>query len=489
MATHNFQINGIFSISNLVMLIINKQQTMNTYSSNNAKARRNYTFTAQLKRQYFLIMWVLTTCVVNPYAQPPQYVKNAIQNVENMLDSQDDEALIKFIDQSMVNIQNRDKTKLVDSLKAIRAEMKGLRDGISVEAEPEGLRLIMSDGKAEKHLMIVMDEEAQAISHIYTIKPPDPMIITKENIAETLLQLEKDGAAGLIYVKIDGETIIKSGFGFANKELGIRNDLNTVFGTGSRPIDYTVAAIYLLDQQGLLNIEDNISKYFKDAPKDKAEMTIQHLLSGQSGLPDFFDTEEDWDPDLGWVDRETAVQRMLSQELLFEPGTDRSHSHGAFGMLAAIIEIVSGQGYYEFITRNFFEPAGMTRTGEYGEAKGLAISDFAAGGGPLFVGLPNIPPNWGPTSWLVKGSGGMYSTLDDLLKFYTLVRSNRVLDTEHNKWFINSSFNLDGSDRGFELFSAYLPPNSEIYLFLNNSGNADLHQIIRALEQLIQTNE
>ena len=82
-------------------------------------------------------------------------------------------------------------------------------------------------------------------------------------------------------------------------------------------------------------------------------MTIQHLFSGQSGLPDFFDTEEDWDPDLGWVDRETAVQRMLSQELLFEPGTDRSHSHGAFGLLAAIVEIVSGQTYYDFISKNF----------------------------------------------------------------------------------------------------------------------------------------
>lgn len=176
---------------------------------------------------------------------------------------------------------------------------------------------------------------------------------------------------------------------------------------------------------------------------------------------------------------------MLSQELLFEPGTDRSHSHGAFGMLAAIIEIVSGQGYYEFISKNFFEPAGMKRTGEYGEKKELTINDFAAGGGPLFVGLPNIPPNWGPTSWLVKGSGGMYSTLDDLINFYDLVRSKKVLDTEHNQWFTKSSFNLDGSDRGFELFSAYLPPNSEIYLFLNNSGNADFRQIIRALEDLI----
>ena len=128
----------------------------------------------------------------------------------------------------------------------------------------------------------------------------------------------------------------------------------------------------------------------------------------------------------------------------------------------------------------------MKRTGEYGETKELTMQDFAAGGGPLFVGLPNIPPNRGPTSWLVKGSGGMYSTLDDLLKFYNLIRSKKVLNAEHNQWFTKSSFNLDGSDRGFELFSAYLPRNSEIYLFLNNSGNVDLRQVIQALERLIE---
>ena len=445
-------------------------------------------FNAKLKKQIFFIMLVLTTCMVhlNVHGQPPQYVKNAIQNVEIMLDSKDDDALVKFIEQSMIKDHNRDKTKLVDSLRVIRSEMKGLRDGISVEAEPEGLRLIMSNGKKEKHLMIVMDDKAKAISRLYLVAPPESLNITLENISETFDQFEKDGSAGLIYVKFNGEIIIKRAFGYANKELEIRNDINTIFGTGSRPIDYTVAAIYLLDQKGLLNIEDNISKYIKNVPKDKSKITIQHLLSGQSGLPDFFDTDADWDPDLAWVNRETAFKRMLSQELLFEPGTDRKHSHGAFGMLAAIVEIVSNQTYYEFISKNFFEPAGMKRTGEYGEAKEFKIQDFAAGGGPMFVGIPNIPPNWGPTSWLVKGSGGMYSTLDDLLKFYELVRSNKVLDTEHNQWFTNSSFNLDGSDRGFELFSAYLPPNSEIYLFLNNSGNIDLRQVIRALEHLIK---
>lgn len=276
---------------------------MNSSRSNHIKTIKEFIYSRILKKQFFIVVMVLTTCtirtVVYGQEQAPQHIKNAIQSVEKMLDSKGDEALVEFIEQSMVKNGNRNKTKLVDSLKTIRTEMKGLRNSKSIEAEPEGLRLIMSDGKKEKHLMIVVDDKVKAISHLYLVSPPEYLKITLENISEIFNQLENDGAAGLIYVKINDELIIKRAFGYANKELGILNDINTVFGTGSRPIDYTVAAIYLLDQKGFLDTRDNISKYIKEVPKDKAKMTIQHLFSGQSGLPDFFDNEEDWDPDLG----------------------------------------------------------------------------------------------------------------------------------------------------------------------------------------------
>ena len=379
---------------------------------------------------------------------------------------------------------------MVDKLMKIRRESRGYLDDVSVEPAPDGVRMIISNGRDEKHLNILLDFEAQAIADVVEVAPPERINITADNLSETIDQLEKEGMAGVIFVTINGEVVLKRAFGFANKALGYPNKTNTVFGTGSRPIDYTMAAIYLLNQQGLVHLDDEISKYFDDVPEDKSSMTIRHLLSGQSGLPDFFHTEEDWDPDLAWIDRETAVERLLSAELLFEPGTGRSHSHGAFGLLAALIEIVTDKTYFGFLHENFFEPAGMDRTGEYGDNKELAISDFAVGGGPQTIGLPNIPPNWGPTSWLVKGSGGMYSSLDDLLKFYSYIRSGKVLDEEHNQIFHQPAVNVDGSDRGFELFSAYLPPNNEIYLFLNETGNRDtMRQLFRALERLAEPRE
>jgi len=206
-------------------------------------------------------------------------------------------------------------------------------------------------------------------------------------------------------------------------------------------------------------------------------------------LPDFPAAATDWDADLGWIDRTEFERRTMAVPLLFAPGEGEAHSHWAFGVLAAIVERVSGQGYYEFLRENFFDPAGMERTGNYGESRGLALADFAVGGGNR-IGLPNIPPNWGPTSWLVMGSGGMFSTLGDLQRFYAYVTSGDVLEPRYVAHFLGTSAQLDGSDRGFELFSfADEERSDQAYVFLNSGGGPGaIRPLMRPLMTLLREN-
>ncbi len=331
------------------------------------------------------------------------------------------------------------------------------------------------------------------ITFFITIKPAaaqenslKDVQITKENVDDVIDRLEADGFAGVIYLKLNQIDITERAFGKANTELDIDNSLQTIFDIGSRPIDFTKAAILLLDQRGEISMSDPITNWFDDVPADKQEIRIHHLMSGRSGLPDFFHTPDDWDPDLAWVDRETAIERILEQPLRFDPGEDQHHSHAAFVLLAALIESISEMTYVDFLTENFFDPAGMTRTGEYGDSGKFTVHDFAEGEGPQKIGLPNIPPNWGPTSWLIRGSGGMYSTLDDLKKFYRFIRSVDVLDTAHNQTLKNPTVNIDGTDRGFELFNAFQPEGSETYLFLNKLPDRDIaRQVFCELEELV----
>lgn len=314
----------------------------------------------------------------------------------------------------------------------------------------------------------------------------DMLTLEWENVAAHFDRLAAQGFSGVVHIRRGDDVALHQAYGIANRPLGIESRLDTVYGIGSTPIDFTVAGILLLAQQGRVGLDDPVTRYFPGVPPDKRGLTIRHLISGQSGLPDFHDLESDWDADLAWIDRATAVRRILTQPMLFLPGEGRAHSHSAYGLVAAIIEQVSGQSYFDFMRVNFFEPAGMTRTGMYGSAGGLSVADFAEGYGQSSVGLPNIPPNWGPTSWLVMGSGGMYSTLEDMLKFYRLVRSGRVLGPAVSSRFKGESVAIGGSDRGFYLLHLYKEEVGEVLMIINGEGRSDENQrLSRALENLL----
>src|SRR5262249_37673495 len=136
----------------------------------------------------------------------------------------------------------------------------------------------------------------------------------------------------------------------------------------------------------------------------------------------------DRDKDHSWIGRDEAVRRILGQKLLFEPGKGRRHSHSAFGLLAAVLEIVSGQTYQDFTRQHLFEPAGMKDTSFFGEK--YAEERMAIGYGPRKDGEVNAPPYWGKTSWLVMGSGGQVSTAEDMWRWTKAVKGGKILSKE-----------------------------------------------------------
>lgn len=312
-------------------------------------------------------------------------------------------------------------------------------------------------------------------------------VLTLHEIKSELAALEAHGLSGAVLLKIDGKIVHGEGYGFASPATNKKNEIETIFDVGSRPIDFTIASIFLLEQRGVIDLNDSISEYVENVPEDKKAITLGQLVTGRSGLQDFHDAPADWDPDLAWIDRETAVRRIMAQPLLFKPGSENRHSHSAFGLLASIVETESGTAYYDFVRVSFLNPAGMNRTGEYGSYDGHSAEDFATGGGPSLVGDPNIPPNWGKTSWLVNGSGGMYSTLTDLMKFYVYLRNSGVLDPYYVSHFENRAVNIDGTVRGFELFSSRDEKGAdEVFLVVNMQGpNAIFGDISRALDAII----
>lgn len=133
-------------------------------------------------------------------------------------------------------------------------------------------------------------------------------------------------------------------------------------------------------------------------------------LDGQVHGHFFRDDEGDFEE----MDRATALQRILEQEPLFEPGLDTSYSNSGYTLLAILIEEVAGKPYPDFVRERIFEPLGMERSGLYGEARWQDGNVAIGRGAADHQG--NDPSRWPAPTWALLGNGGLVSTLSDLLE-------------------------------------------------------------------------
>jgi CubicO group peptidase (beta-lactamase class C family) len=230
-----------------------------------------------------------------------------------------------------------------------------------------------------------------------------------------------------------------------------------------------MAAVLLLIERGQLQLSDPITRFFPDVPADKQAITIGYLLTEQSGLANFHDLPADRDPDHAWIDRDEAVRRILNGRLLFVPGKGRKQSHSAWGLLAAIVEIVSGQSYAEFTRQHLFQPAGMRDTGFFGQP--IAEDRLAVGYGPKSDGAINAPPYWGPTSWLVLGSGGQVSTAHDMWLWTKFLREKLLAKKSLLYFGSGRDMATAGNAYGFEV--VYAGNASEFMIVMTNSATRD----------------
>jgi CubicO group peptidase (beta-lactamase class C family) len=290
------------------------------------------------------------------------------------------------------------------------------------------------------------------------------------------------GFAGVVLLARDGKVVFHQAYGQANRQKKIAMHPDTILAIGSTPIDFTKVGILLLAERGKLRLSDSIASYFDSVPEDKRAITIEHLMTGRSGLRDFHDVRGDRDPDHAWIDRSEAVRRILDQKLLFPPGKGRRHSHSAYGLLAAIIEVISGESYPDFVRGQLFKPAGMVDTGFFGEA--YPEERMAVGYGPRKDGAVNSPPYWGKTSWLVMGSGGQISTAMDMWRWTQAVHGGKLLSEESLRIFAPGRGQgiLEGGDMyGFEI----LYHRSFMVVMSNGGARRRVERLAEALSSLV----
>ena len=211
--------------------------------------------------------------------------------------------------------------------------------------------------------------------------------------------------------------------GWADRERGEVNHLDTRFNVGSIGKSFTAAAIMQLAEEGKLLVTDTIGQHLPNYPRPAADMiTIHHLLTHRSGLPPSFLNDRFWAlKDSLHLNRD-YLQLFIDQPLAFEPGTRTLYSNPGYVVLGAIIESVSGEEYSAYIRRHIFEPAGMNQTDwPTGHPRKIAVG-YTFFNAPPTGERQRTEPLPGP-----QASGGQQSTVRDLIQFALALQAGRLM--------------------------------------------------------------
>ena len=219
----------------------------------------------------------------------------------------------------------------------------------------------------------------------------------------------------------DGEIAYARGYGMANLEYGIANGPNTVFRIGSTSKQFTAMAVALLAEQGKLSLDDDIHKFFPALPGYGEPVTVRQLLHHTSGLRDYLELTwlADWREDYS-VDE--ALNMILRQrELNFPPGTDHLYSNSGYFLLSQIVQKVTDQTLRVWADENMFRPLGMTNTHFHDDHTHI-VENRADG----YDSADNDGFRISMTTLEMVGDGGVYTTVEDLLKWDRNFYDNRL---------------------------------------------------------------
>lgn len=238
---------------------------------------------------------------------------------------------------------------------------------------------------------------------------------------DNLLQWEEQfGFSGSAIVVKDSEVVLNKGYGFANKESGFHNTPQTLFYIASISKPITALAVMKLVEEKRISLSDKILKYFPNVPESKKEITIEMLLTHTSGFKHTYSCDN-------IADRSKAIETILKETpLVASPGVKFNYSGDNYTLLAAIIEIASGEIFEAFVEKNVLRPAGIHKQAFTGNMQEEQYNDFAspAENSP-YKSLKDIEPTWGR-----KGRAGMILSVEDLYKLDKAFTANKILQAK-----------------------------------------------------------
>jgi CubicO group peptidase (beta-lactamase class C family) len=131
------------------------------------------------------------------------------------------------------------------------------------------------------------------------------------------------------------------------------------YSIGSISKQFTAAAILMLQEEKKLSLDDPVGKYIPGLTRGN-EVTIRQILSHTTGYQDYWPEDYVMTPMIKPTNAQKILDDWAKKPLDFEPGTEWQYSNTNFVIVGLIVEKVSGQPLFDFLTQRIFRPLGMT---------------------------------------------------------------------------------------------------------------------------------
>lgn len=284
------------------------------------------------------------------------------------------------------------------------------------------------------------------------------------NIETQLIELfeyckEISRFSGSVLIAWHGKIVFEKSFGFADIDKGILNTPQTNFNVASTTKPFTAMTIAVLKDKRKLNFDDPVNHYLSEFPYPA--VTIRHLLTHTSGLPDYLHSPPFFKYH-GGVNSDSIdlppftnldILKWLvksGKELDFEPGSKIKYCNTGYVMLALIVEKVSGQKFADYLKDNVLIPSGMTNSLMYNLIDNPPIKNRAMGYIPTLDRTSFVYSKTNRMDGII-GDAGLYSSVEDLFKFDQALYENLIVSRETlNEIFTPCQLN-NGQKKGYGL--------------------------------------
>jgi D-alanyl-D-alanine carboxypeptidase len=197
-----------------------------------------------------------------------------------------------------------------------------------------------------------------AFASAQTVDNIDPALRAQiDRIATQVLASTGVPSASVAIVQ-HGQIVFTHAYGNARLDPAEPATPDMRYSVGSISKQFTAAAILMLQQEGKLSIDDPVGKYIPGLTRGD-EVTIRQILSHTSGYQDYYAEDYTMTPMLEPTTAQHIIDTWGKKPLDFEPGTQWQYSNTNFVIAGAIVEKVSGEPLFQFLTERIFRPLGM----------------------------------------------------------------------------------------------------------------------------------